>query len=535
MLLSVSEAAGAGGARAPIELTPDGRLLFAARALRSFGFGWLSVILALYLAERGFSATLIGAVFTATMVEDALLTMALSTLASRVGAARLMAMTAPLIALGGFLMALAETPLLLVAGAVLGTLSPNGQDAGPFSPLEHSLLPGAFRSGPALRAFVWYNLVAFASAALGAASAGLVLGGAQRGGLSALEAQRSMLLAYGAMGVVLTLLYLRLAARQGSERAPAPKAPTGALGLGRSRGIVLQLAALQGLDALAGGFIMQSLLAYWLHLRFGARPGDRRGLPRPNILSAVSVLAASRVAERIGLLNTMVFTHLPSNVLLMSVPFMPTFASASLLLLARHLLSQMDVPTRQAYAWPSSPRRARGGRGLHHQRARPVAGRLPGDRRRRRWRRPRAAAVPPRRRPQDRLRPAAVLPLPRCAAAAAATRGVVQFEVRTAVRILGGSAASRQARIDSPPDSTMRGKPHERAELESATVSAAPRAPLRRDRRTRSSVPFAACSSQLTRASPSASNTTSTRPRGRPSSTPSARRTSRPHPRRTRR
>ncbi len=351
MLSFVSVAVGGGGARATIELTPDGRLLFAARALRSFGFGWLSVILALYLAERGFSATLIGVVFTATMVEDALLTMALSTLASRVGAARLMAMTAPLIALGGFLLALAESPLLLVAGAVLGTLSPNGQDAGPFSPLEHSLLPGAFRSGPALRAFVWYNLVAFASAALGAASAGLVLGGAQRGGVSALEAQRSMLLAYGAMGVVLTLLYLRLAARHGLERAPAAKASTGALGLGRSRGIVLQLAALQGLDALAGGFIMQSLVAYWLHLRFGASPEAIGALFfGTNMLSAVSFLAASRVAERIGLLNTMVFTHLPSNVLLLAVPFMPSFASASLVLLARHLLSQMDVPTRQAYA-----------------------------------------------------------------------------------------------------------------------------------------------------------------------------------------
>ena len=136
---------------APIALTADGRLLFAARALRSFSFGWLSVILALYLAGRGLSATAIGAVFTATMVEDALLTMALSTLAGRVGAARLMAMTAPLIALGGFLLATAESPWLLVVGAVLGTLSPNGQDAGPFSPLEHSLLPGALRAGPAVR------------------------------------------------------------------------------------------------------------------------------------------------------------------------------------------------------------------------------------------------------------------------------------------------------------------------------------------------------------------------------------------------
>jgi MFS family permease len=332
-------------------LTPDGRLLFAARALRSFAFGWLSVILALYLAGRGLPATAIGAVFTATMVEDALLTMALSTLAARVGAARLMALTAPLIALGGFLLATADSPLLLVAGAVLGTLSPNGQDAGPFSPLEHSLLPGALRAGPAVRAFAWYNLVAFASAAAGAALAGLVLGGAERAGMPELEAQRAMVLAYGASGVVLTGIYARLASRHVVDRPPVARPVRGTLGLGRSRSVVLQLAGLQGLDALAGGFIMQSLLAYWLHLRFAASPEALGALFfGTSLLSALSFLVATRVAERVGLLNTMVFSHLPSNLLLLAVPFMPSFASASLVLLARHLLSQMDVPTRQAYA-----------------------------------------------------------------------------------------------------------------------------------------------------------------------------------------
>ena len=333
-----------------IALTADGRLLFAARALRSFTFGWLSVILALYLAGRGFSATAIGAVFTATMVEDALLTMALSTLAGRVGAARLMAMTAPLIALGGFLLASAESPLLLVVGAVLGTLSPNGQDAGPFSPLEHSLLPGALRGGTPVRAFAWYNLVAFASAAAGAMAAGLALGAARRAGAPELDAQRAMLVAYGVAGLVLSALYVWLAARHGPP-AKAPEHAGTSLGLGRSRGIVLQLAGLQGLDALAGGFIMQSLVAYWLTLRYDAPPEALGALFfGTNLLSALSFLAAARVAERFGLLNTMVFSHLPSNLLLLLVPFMPTFGGAAIVLLARHLLSQMDVPTRQAYA-----------------------------------------------------------------------------------------------------------------------------------------------------------------------------------------
>ena len=339
----------AGGTRAPLALSVDGRLVFAARALRSFGFGWLSVILALYLAGRGFSAAAIGGVFTATMVEDALLTMLLTSVASRIGPAWLMAATAPLIAFGGILLATAESPWLLVVGAVLGTLSPNGQDAGPFSPLEHSLLPGAIRAGPSVRVFAWYNLVAFASAAAGAATAGFVLGSEQRRGTPELEAQRGMLLAYAAMGLVLTGLYLWLASRHAGRAKPAPK-PTGSLGLGRSRHVVLQLAGLQALDALAGGFIMQSLVVYWLHLRFDASPEALGALFfGTNLLSALSFLVAARVAERVGLLNTMVFTHLPSNVLLLAVPFMPSFASAAAVLLARHLLSQMDVPTRQAY------------------------------------------------------------------------------------------------------------------------------------------------------------------------------------------
>ena len=338
--------------RARVALTADGRLLLGARALRSFAFGWLSVILALYLAGRGLSATQIGAVFTATMVEDAFFTMLLSTFAARVGPARLMAATAPLIALGGVLLATARSPWLLVTGAVLGTLSPNGQDAGPFAPLEHSLLPGATRSGATVRVFALYNLVAFAAAASGAAVAGLVLGWSSRQGVAELSAERAMLAAYAGAGFVLTALYLRLAAHHSKPAAPAPVAPaTGRLGLGRSRGVVLQLAALQGLDALAGGFIMQSLLVYWMKLRFDASPEALGALFfGTNLLSALSFLIATRVAERFGLLNTMVFTHLPSNVLLLLVPFMPSFGSAALMLLARHLLSQMDVPTRQAYS-----------------------------------------------------------------------------------------------------------------------------------------------------------------------------------------
>jgi len=328
-----------------LALTPEGRLIFLGRALRSFSFGWLSVILALYLHERGFSAGEIGAVFTATMVEDALLTMCLSTLAARVGPARVMAATAPLIVLGGLLLAVAESRWLVLVGAVLGTLSPNGQEAGPFAPMEQALLPGTLRSGPVVRAFGWYNVFAFLSAAAGAGAAGGALAAALGSGSDPLRAQRGLLLAYAAAGMALTVVYAVLAARLRGDAGRAVSKNLGSLGLGPSRRAVLQLAGLQGLDALAGGFIMQSLLAYWFHLRFGVGPGALGVLFfGTNLLSALSFLVATRIAERIGL-----FTHLPSNVLLLGVPFMPSFASAGALLLARHLLSQMDVPTRQAY------------------------------------------------------------------------------------------------------------------------------------------------------------------------------------------
>jgi MFS family permease len=338
------------GDGARVSLSEGGRLIFVGRALRSFAFGWLSVILALHLDRRGFGAATIGAVFTATMVEDAVLTMLLSTLAARVGPAWVMTATAPLIALGGVLLALPESRWLVLLGAVLGTLSPNGQEAGPFAPMEQALLPRTVRCGPTVRVFGWYNVCAFLPAAVGAGAAGATLGWALRQGVDEAAAHRGMLLAYAAVGVLLTLLYAHLAWIERARPPEAPRVSLGRLGLGRSRRAVLQLASLQAVDAFAGGFIMQSLLAYWFHVRFGAGPEALGALFfGTSLLSALSFLVATRVAERVGLLNTMVFTHLPSNVLLLAVPFMPSFGAAAAVLLARHVLSQMDVPTRQAY------------------------------------------------------------------------------------------------------------------------------------------------------------------------------------------
>jgi MFS family permease len=319
--------------------------------LRTFCFGWLSLVLALYLAARGLSPAAIGAVFTATLVEDALLTVVVSAFAVRLGRRRVLIAAALAMAAGGVLLALAEGRALVILAAVVATVSLSGQEAGPFSPLEQSLLPGAVPARERTRAFAWYNVFGFVPAGLGALAAGGWLAVASRRGLSEAAAHRGVVAVYVAGALLLAALYTRLPPSVDAAAAPPAAVARPWLGLHRSRGAVLQLSALQALDSFGGGFVVQSLLVYWFHLRFGAPPEALGPLFfGTSVLSAVSFPLAARVAARIGLLNTMVFTHLPSNVLLMLVPVAPSLPSAAALLLARHLLAQMDVPTRQAYA-----------------------------------------------------------------------------------------------------------------------------------------------------------------------------------------
>ena len=336
--------------RTLLHLSPEGRLLFAGKALRTFGFGWLSLILALYLERRGLSAPAIGAVFTATLVEDAVFTVLVASLAQRVGRRRVLLGSAFLITAAGAALAIARDPVVIVVAAVLGTLSPNGQDAGPFSPLEQALLPDAVPAKARTRAFAWYNIFGFLPSALGALAAGAWQRAGRAVGLDDLACYQWMLWGYSLLGVALAAVYSRL---PHSLDAPPPaqaRPPGWRMGLHRSRGVVLQMSALQALDSLAGGFVVQALLVYWFHLRFGAGPEVLGPLFfGTSMLSAASFLVAARLAERFGLLRTAVFTHIPSNVLLILVPFAGSLPVAAGLLLTRHLLSQMDVPTRQAY------------------------------------------------------------------------------------------------------------------------------------------------------------------------------------------
>jgi MFS family permease len=332
-------------------VTRDGALIFTGRAVRTFSLGALSLALPLLLKHRGLSAATLGGVLTATLVEDALLTVAVTALAPRWGRRRLLIVSAIPMVAGGVALAMARDTTWLMAAVVLAVVSSNGQDAGPFSPLEVALLPDAVAPRRQTRAFAWLNVAGFLPAALGALAAGHWTRVAQASGVALEDALRSVVWAYAAGGGVLALVYSLLS--RDAVRAPGtapPGTPRSWLGLHRSRRIVMQLAGLQALDALAGGFVAQSLLVYWFDQRFGAGPEVLgRLFFGTQLLSALSFLAAARLAERVGLLHTMVFTHVLSNLLLAAVAVMPTLRLAAATLLCRHLFSQMDVPTRQSY------------------------------------------------------------------------------------------------------------------------------------------------------------------------------------------
>lgn len=325
----------------------DGWILFGARILRMFAYGFLSVILVLHLAELGFSEGRIGLLLTLTLVGDTLLSLWITTNADRIGRRRMLMAGALLMLGAGIPFALSGDFLVLLIAATLGVISPSGNEVGPFLAIEQAslsqILPDDRRTG----VFAWYNLAGSMATALGALAGGWTAQVLQARGMQPLASYRVLLLAYAAFGVLLLAGFGIL-----SRSVEAPTAPQkkGLFGLHKSRKTVFKLSALFSLDAFAGGFVIQSVVAYWFHVRFGVAPGVLGSIFfAANILAGLSALYAVKLAKRIGLINTMVFTHIPSNVLLILVPLMPTLPLAITVLLLRFSISQMDVPTRQSY------------------------------------------------------------------------------------------------------------------------------------------------------------------------------------------
>jgi MFS family permease len=323
----------------------DVRTIFAIQGIRAFLYGFASILIGSSLAEGGFSAAEVGAVFTAMLVGMAISTLAVGRWGERLGRRRAYVALLAVMAIAGLAFALADWAPLLILAALTGTLSTDANESGPITSLETAMLAGVPATTRA-RVYGRYNAVAYVAGAVGALTAALPA--TLREAVPSLPDEQRWLTVLAIGGVLCAVLARRLSS---DVEAPAPStADLSTRGLHRSRGAVQRLAALFAVDAFAGGFIVASFVAFWFSRQFGAEI-QVIGLAffGVGLLQAASSVAAGWLGDRIGLVNTMVFTHLPSNVLLALIPFAPTLPLAFGLLLARSVLSQMDVPARQAF------------------------------------------------------------------------------------------------------------------------------------------------------------------------------------------
>ena len=335
-------------------LSTDGRFLFITRIVRLFAYGFLSVILVLYLAELGLKATEIGLLLTLILIGDTLISLWITTNADRMGRRRMLIIGAVLMIFAGVLFALTRNFIVLLIAATIGVISPSGYEVGPFLSIEQAALSQIVADDRRTQVFAWYNLFGSFTTAIGSLCGGALVQGLEQAGVSPLGSYRMVVIGYAAMGLVLAFLFSRLSLVVELPRVSDPVSPPSDrkkfLGLHKSRRVVFKLSALFSLDAFAGGFVLQSILAYWFYVRFNVQPALLGSIFfGANVLAGLSALVAARVAKKIGLVHTMVVTHIPSNILLILVPFMPNLPLAITVLLMRFSISQMDVPTRQSY------------------------------------------------------------------------------------------------------------------------------------------------------------------------------------------
>jgi MFS family permease len=334
-------------------LSRDARLLFATRSLRLFAYGGLSVVLVFYLVGLGLSESDTGLVLTATLLGDTLVSLYLTTRADRMGRRRMLMVGAALMAAAGVVFAFTRQMWLLVIAGTIGVISPSGQEVGPFLSIEQAALSHVVPDRERTHVFAWYTLAGSLATALGALTAGYLTHALQTT-WTPVDSYRAIVIAYACAGFVLLLMFFVASSAIDAPKEVIASAPASLLarfsGLHQSHAVVLRLSALFALDSFGGGFVVQSFAAYWFYLRFGVDPRTLGTLFfAANVLAGFSALVASRLANRIGLINTMVVTHLPSNILLILIPLMPTLRLAAFMLLLRFSISQMDVPTRQSY------------------------------------------------------------------------------------------------------------------------------------------------------------------------------------------
>lgn len=332
----------------PDMATRDRRIIFAAAGVRSFASSFQSILLGFYLAASGLDAFHVGLMLTAAIAGTALLTLLVGLFADALGRRRTLFLASLLAAIGAFAIALAPTFFVILAVCLLGAISATGKDRGHIAALEQAVLPHTSAPERWSWTFAYYNVLGSLAAAAGAVFAGAPLLLQRWTGMATFATYQVMFLVYGLLALAVAASYLGLSPALETDRASGLRPRL--FSTGRSGRVIGGLSALFALDAMGGGFVVDSMLAYWFHVRFGLTP-ETLGIffSAKSVMNSLSYLVAARLADRIGLLNTMVFTHLPSNLLLISLAFAPMTTLALVLLLAREGLSQMDVPTRQSY------------------------------------------------------------------------------------------------------------------------------------------------------------------------------------------
>jgi MFS family permease len=336
------------------------RLLFACKGVRMFSFGFLAVMLVTYLATLGLDAKQIGLIFTLTLVGDAAISLFIVSNADVFGRRKMLMVGASLSLITSFFFALESNYWLLVVFATLGVISPSGNEVGPFMAIELSAIAQLTKEEARTSLMAWYNLVGSFSSALGALFCGGLLEvlssvmGAEALAANPHAPYRVVMLLYAFIQGLKLFFFSRLGPEvevPDSTKVKAKDSPVKLfMGLHKSKLVVLKLCALFSLDSFAGSLILQSIISHWFHLKFFTSAGTIGTIVFVcNVIAGISALLAVRISQAIGLILTMVVTHLPSNVLTILVPIMPTQTSAIIMLFCRYSISQMDVPTRNAF------------------------------------------------------------------------------------------------------------------------------------------------------------------------------------------
>ena len=332
-------------------ISRDGKLLLGARIVRTFSYGFLSVILAIYLKLIGFNDVLIGIVLTATLVNSVFFNLFSSAYADRIGRRKILVLYAVLMIISSVIFFVTDNYVALIIAALVGTINVTGSEVGAFLSLEQALLPQTVRDVQKRNSiFAIYNTVGTFAMSAGVLVSGLPSILQQYYGSDQISAIKSLFLIYAACAIVVLAIYLVLS-KNIEVKDGTPKSSLSIKNISpKSRSIIAKMSSLFAVDSFGGGFVIQSIVSFWFYTRFGADLSTLSYIfAIAGILTALSFMASTRIASKIGLVNTMVFTHIPSNVLLIILAFAPTFSIAISLYFARMSISQMDVPTRQSY------------------------------------------------------------------------------------------------------------------------------------------------------------------------------------------